>query len=242
MDWAFLVIAFFADFVGTIAGFGSSTIALPLSLFMYPFETALVLVAFLHIFGNLGRIGFFRHGIDRRLIAQFGVPSVLLSFVGALLVSWVPPDILKMVLGAFLVGYMFFAWSGKLTVKPSLSASILGGSVSGFFAGLIGTGGALRAAFLTAFNLPKEKYIATAAAIAFAVDLTRLPLYLAQRFFPEELYSTLPALLGVALFGTYLGKLVVGKIPQEIFRRIVLVFLGFIGALFLARSISSLLL
>jgi len=53
MDLLFLPIAFVSEIIGTIAGFGSSTIALPLSLFIFDFHTALALVAFLHIFGNI---------------------------------------------------------------------------------------------------------------------------------------------------------------------------------------------
>ena len=172
MNIVFLLIAFISEIIGTIAGFGSSTIALPLSLFIFDFNTALVLVAFLHIFGNISRIGFFRHGLDKQMLLRFGLPSVLLTLVGALLVERVSQDMLKMILGLFLLGYTFWSWSGKSQIRPSIAASAIGGGLSGFFAGLIGTGGALRGAFLTAFGLPKEKYIATVAAVALAVDIT----------------------------------------------------------------------
>ncbi|HEX9822669.1 MAG TPA: hypothetical protein VGD07_23975 [Methylomirabilota bacterium] len=55
MEFAFLLIALVAEIIGTMAGFGSSTVALPLSLFLFDFPTALVLVAFLHISGNIAR-------------------------------------------------------------------------------------------------------------------------------------------------------------------------------------------
>jgi hypothetical protein len=40
--------------IGTMAGFGSSTIFLPLALFFVDFKTAIVLVAIFHLFGNIG--------------------------------------------------------------------------------------------------------------------------------------------------------------------------------------------
>jgi uncharacterized membrane protein YfcA len=46
--------AFVAEIIGTIAGFGSSTIFLPLALFFVDFKTAIVLVAIFHLFGNIG--------------------------------------------------------------------------------------------------------------------------------------------------------------------------------------------
>src|SRR3989344_3622955 len=233
MDLLFLPIAFVSEIIGTIAGFGSSTIALPLSLFIFDFHTALALVAFLHIFGNIGRISFFRHGLDKRMLIMFGVPSVIFTLIGALLVENISQDLLKMVLGLFLIMYTFWSWSGKLQIKQSFTTSTIGGGLSGFFAGLIGTGGALRGAFLTAFGLPKEKYIATAAAIALAVDVTRLPIYFAEGFLTARYYWMVPMLFVIALFGSLTGKYVVARIPQEKFRSIVLVAIFLMGLAFL---------
>jgi hypothetical protein len=233
MNLLFLVGAFFAEVAGTLAGFGSSTIALPIALFFFDFQTALVLVAFLHIFGNLGRIGWFRHGLDRRLILFFGIPSVAASLAGALLISFIPQEILKGILGLFLVIYAGLSfWNDTLRVPASNLNAGIGGILSGFLAGLIGTGGALRGAFLTAFNLKKEKYIATAAAIALAVDLTRIPVYLTQGFLPREQYSTVGALFVLAIVGSWIGRKIVDRIPQKAFRKIVLFALLLIGAYF----------
>jgi hypothetical protein len=45
-----------AELIGTMAGFGSSTIFLPVALFFVDFKTAIVLVAIFHLLGNTGRI------------------------------------------------------------------------------------------------------------------------------------------------------------------------------------------
>src|SRR3990172_818837 len=152
MNLLFFLAAFSSEIIGTMAGFGSSTIFLPLALLFVDFKTALVLVAFLHIFGNLGRISFFRHGLDRRLMLTFGIPSVLCTLVGALLVGSLPQDVLKGLLGTFLVLYAGLSlWRDTLQAKADTLSAVTGGALSGFLAGLIGTGGALRGAFLTVF-------------------------------------------------------------------------------------------
>lgn len=46
--------AFVAEIIGTMAGFGSSTILLPLALFFVDFKIAIVLEAIFHLFGNIG--------------------------------------------------------------------------------------------------------------------------------------------------------------------------------------------
>ncbi|HEY9585408.1 MAG TPA: sulfite exporter TauE/SafE family protein [Candidatus Paceibacterota bacterium] len=233
MEYAFLVIAYVAEVLGTVAGFGSSTIALPLALFLFDFHTALVLVAVLHIFGNIGRVSFFKFGLDKSILLRFGLPGIIATLLGATLVSYASQELLKGILGLFLVVYSVISWKKLLLFKPTTSTACMGGSISGFFAGLIGTGGALRGAFLTAFGLPKEKYIATAAAIALAVDVTRLPVYFAEGFLTARYYWMVPMLFVIALFGSLTGKYVVARIPQEKFRSIVLVAIFLMGLAFL---------
>ena len=233
MVMLFFLTAFVSEIAGTMAGFGSSTIFLPLALLFFDFKTALVLVAFLHIFGNVGRIAFFKHGIDWNLILKFGVPSVLFTIIGALLVSRIPQDALKGYLGVFLIGYALYSlWKENFAVSPSNTNAIAGGGISGFLAGLIGTGGALRGAFLTGFKLPKDKYIATAASIALAVDITRIPIYITQGFLESKYYWYIPILFLVALAGSFTGKQIVKKIPQKKFIKVVLLAIFIIGIKF----------
>ncbi len=226
--------AFLAEVIGTMAGFGSSTIFLPLALLFIDFKTALILVAFFHVFGNLSRITFFRVGLNKRLILAFGLPSVILTMVGALLVNYSSQNLLKLVLGLFLLTYSLASiLAPEFKFKPRTRTAIIGGSLSGFLAGLIGTGGALRGAFLTAFSLKKKVYIATAAAIALLVDLTRIPLYLGSGFLQPQFYYSIPLLLIIAISGSYTGKKIVDKIPQLLFRKLVLIAIAIVSLKFI---------
>jgi uncharacterized protein len=169
----FFISALLAEIIGTTAGFGSSIIFLPLALHFVDFKTAIVLVAIFHLFGNLSRIIFFRQGFDKRIILQFGVPSVFLRVLGAFLIGILPQPILKLILGIFLVvtTVSFIAKPG-LKFPANTRTFIAGGSATGFFTALVGTGGALRATLLQGFNIEKVKYLATAATIALATDAT----------------------------------------------------------------------
>jgi uncharacterized membrane protein YfcA len=220
----FFVAAFVSEVIGTTAGFGSSTIFLPISLFFVDFKTAIILVAIFHLFGNIGRITFFKHGLDKKIIFLFGVPSVLLGLLGAMLVGILPQPILKMILGLFLITIsVTFLFKPKLSFPTNDKITVTGGSISGFITGIVGTGGALRATFLTGFNLEKTKYIATAATIALATDITRIPVYVSQGFLTENFYYYIPILFVIALSGSYVGKKIVNRINQEKFKKIVLI-------------------
>jgi uncharacterized protein len=238
----FFISALIAEIIGTMAGFGSSTIFLPLALlFVVDCKTAIILVAIFHLFGNLSRIIFFRQGFDKRIILQFGVPSILFSLLGALMIGALPQPILKLVLGIFLI-----TTSASFLIKPGLripantSTFIAGGSVTGFITALVGTGGALRATLLQGFNIEKVKYIATAATIALATDATRIPVYISQGFLTEQQYSLyIPILFGIALAGSFIGRKIVKMVNQELFRKIVLVAIIFVSIKFIIDGLLA---
>ena len=220
----FYVSAFFAELTGTIAGFGSSTILLPIALLFFDFRIALVLVAFFHLSGGIGRILFFRRSFNKTLLVVFGVPSVVLTVAGALLVNYVPQSWLKIVLGVFLIVYALVSLVKKeVRVSANSRNAVVGGGLSGFFAGLIGTGGVLRGAFLTAFGLEKSVYIATATVISVAVDITRIPVYVASGFLEPQFYLSVLILAVLAILGSFVGNRIVKHIPQSAFLKIVLV-------------------
>jgi hypothetical protein len=223
-DIIFFVLGFLSEIVGTIAGFGSSTIFLPLSSYFVDFKTALVLVAIFHLFGNISRITFFRHGLDKKVLLVFGLPSFTLSLVGATLVGDLSQTILKLILGIFLISLStMFLIKPKLVFPSNTKYLVLGGGVSGFIVGLIGTGGALRATFLNGLNISKEKYIATAAVIALCTDATRIPSYVASGFLTEQYYYYIPILFAIAVGGSFVGRKIASRINQEKFKKLVLI-------------------
>jgi uncharacterized membrane protein YfcA len=235
----FFIAALIAEIIGTIAGFGSSTIFLPLSLLFVDFKTAIILVAIFHLFGNLARIIFFRQGFDKRIILQFGVPSVLLSLLGAFLIGVLPQPILKLILGVFLIvtSISFLAKPG-LKFPANTGTFIAGGSITGFITALVGTGGALRATILQGFNIEKVKYITTASIIALATDITRIPVYISQGFLAEQYYFYIPILFGIALAGSFIGRRIIGRINQNIFRKMVLITIVFVSIKFIVDGLQ----
>ncbi|MFY9638836.1 MAG: sulfite exporter TauE/SafE family protein [Methanobacterium sp.] len=231
--YIFFIVAFLSIVIGTVAGFGTSTILLPVALIFVDFKTALVLVAITHLSANMGATTFFRHGLDRRLILLFGVPSIFITIIGAYMVTYVPQNILIIILGIFLLIFSIsFLIKPNIKVPKSDTNTVIGGALSGFLQGLLGIGGPLRGAFLISYDLDKFKYIATLAAIAVIIDLTRIPIYLSNNLLESQYYIYIPILIVLGVIGSYIGKKIVFFIPQDVFKKIVLVAIG-LASLFL---------
>lgn len=226
-----LSLVIIASTIGTMTGFGTSTIMVPVLLNFYALPETLLFVGIIHWFGNVWKLILFRKGFQWKLILSFGVPGIAATYLGASLVFSISSTILSRILGTFLICYVVYLFlRSSFKIKPSLSTGACGGAISGFLAGIFGIGGAVRGLFLTTFDLPKEVYIATAGAIALFIDTTRLTTYLQKGARLEELL-----LWGLLLFvpasflGARIAKQVVEKIPQAHFRKVVAVFLFLVG-------------
>jgi uncharacterized membrane protein YfcA len=239
-DIFFIIIGFLSEIIGTMAGFGSSTIYLPLASYLLDFKTALVLVAIFHFFGNISRIAFFRNALDKRILLLFGIPSFFLSLIGASLVDNLSQTLLKFMLGVFLILISaIFLLRPKLAFPANPKSLVLGGGISGFIVGLIGTGGALRASFLTGLKMEKEKYIATAAVIALGTDATRIPSYISAGILSEQYYYLIPILFAIAAAGSYVGKKIVTRIDQSKYKKMILIAIILASIKFIMDGISE---
>jgi hypothetical protein len=95
--------------------------------------------------------------------------------------------------------------------------------LSGFLAGLVGTGGAIRGITLAAFNLSKDVFIATSALIDLGVDFSRAVVYVSQGYFLKEFLILIPFLMLIGFTGSYIGKVILRYTSDLVFRYIVLI-------------------
>ncbi|TDI87370.1 MAG: sulfite exporter TauE/SafE family protein [Caldithrix sp.] len=227
-----------ASGVGTATGFGTSTIMVPVLSLFYPLPVTLLFVGIIHLFGDLWKVILFKKAVNWRLVLSFGIPGIIASYAGAAISLDVSPVLLKRFLGGFLLIYVVFLFAKQNWELPkSNKLAAVGGSLSGLFAGVFGVGGAIRGAFLTAFNLPKEVYIFTSGFIALFIDSTRIFKYVTGGIMLQQ--SLLYAMLGcipISFLGAWLAKKFLTKVPQVSFRLLIAVFLGLVALKFLIWS------
>jgi uncharacterized membrane protein YfcA len=220
-----------ASVIGTLAGFGISTIMIPVLLIVLPLPQTLLLVGIVHWFNDIWKILLFRGGIRWKLFLAFGLPGIFASFIGSSLSLRISREILSRALGIFLIAYvLFIVFDRTFKLSQKLSVAVSSGALTGFFAGIFGIGGEINAVALSAFNLEKAVYVATAGAISFMIDSTRIVTYIrgGTSLEPAILAGFL-IFIPASLIGAMLGKKGVEKIPQEKFRNFVAVFIFLLG-------------
>ena len=238
IQYLFLLLALIAEIIGTIGGFGSSVFFVPLGNFYFDFYSVLGITALFHLSSNISKIFLFKKGLNRKLILYIGIPSVLFVSVGGLLSKHISTLALEIALGVFLIVLStLFLIVKRLEVKPTKINSILGGTLSGFSAGMLGTGGAIRGLTMAAFNLEKSVFIATSALIDLMIDATRTVVYFNNGYIHEHDLIYIPFLLVIGLVGTYIGKRILHWIPQENFKRLSLILVLIIGIISILRFV-----
>lgn len=226
----FILLALLAEILGTVGGFGSSLFFIPIASFFLDFHSVLGITGLFHISSNLTKIGFFHKGIDKKIILNIGIPALVFVVIGAYLSDYIAINWLEITLSIFLIVLSVILYFFRdVQIKPTLKNSFIGGIISGFLAGIIGTGGAIRGLTLSAFNLPIQVFIATSAVIDLAIDSSRTVVYGLNGYIHKDDLYLIPILLIVSIIGTYIGKSILSKISEEQFKKIVLLLIFVTG-------------
>jgi hypothetical protein len=169
---------------------------------------------------------------------RFGLPAVGAAWVGAALLGRLSSvgelfsyslagKAMEVSAAKFAIGLLLAAFT-VLEFLPSfqrLSFSPrwlpLGGLLSGFFGGLSGQQGALRSAFLLRLGLSKESFIATGAALAAFVDMSRLAVYQDRYGLLDLGSSALWTAVACAFLGSYGASRFLKKMDLEGLHRLV---------------------
>jgi uncharacterized protein len=160
------------------------------------------------------------------------------GLAGALLQGALSAPALLAVLGTLLIATGVASLTGSFGGhRPSAPLALGLGLCSGFFGGLAGNQGGLRAAGLLAFDLTPRAFLATSTAVALLVDLARTPVYLV-RAGPRLTSLALPITVAAAgcLIGTVWGERLLLRLSAPAYRRVVGAGVSAIGVWLLTRA------
>lgn len=236
----FVLLALIAEIIGTVGGFGSSLLFVPIASYFMDFQSVLGITALFHLSSNITKIYLFREGFDKKLVMNMGISAVFFVIIGAVLSKYFSPKILELALAFFLILLsLVFLLFKNLTVKPTFQNSVLGGAISGFIAGLVGTGGAIRGVVLASYNLRTSVFIATSAIIDLGIDLSRSVVYTMNGFVHYDDLYLIPILFVVSIVGSFIGKKILNSLTEAQFKNIVLSLIFLTGTITVFKSLGA---
>lgn len=249
------VVAFGVSLLTLFSGFGLGTLLLPVFALFMPVEVAVAATAVVHGANSLFKAILLGRGAPRDVIIRFGIPAIVAAFGGAMVLSalsgreplatWsfmgreaeVTP--VKLIMGGLILVFSMMELLPALRrLRVPARWLPVGGLLSGFFGGLSGHQGALRAAFLSPLKLSPTKFASTQAILAMMVDATRLVVYCSTFLVlgrGEDGVGPIPwplviAATTCAFVGAVVGKLLLPKMTMATLHLIIGALLLVVGA------------
>lgn len=243
------IVALVVSGLTLFSGFGLGTLLMPAFAIFFPVEISVALTAIVHLVNNIFKLGLVGRKADYKVVVKFAIPASIMASVGAFLLNHfvhiqpiaeytlggrafnITP--VKLVMAFLIAGFAIFDLSRcfeKISFGPKYIP--LGGALSGFFGGLSGQQGELRAAFLIRSGLNKEAFIGTSVVSAVVVDVSRLFVY-GVTFFSKN-FAVLSGKGGIgvviaatltAFLGSFIGSHLVKKVTMRNIQVIVSVLL-----------------
>ncbi len=221
--FAVAVVGFFAGMTASVAGFGIGSFLTPLVSVQTGTKIAIALVSLPHFVGSFSRFLLLKSKVNRKILIRFGLLSAAGGLAGALVHLFFVSNTLQIIFYAMLI---LAGILGVLQVSERLRFGQKGAAVvglaSGFFGGLVGEQGGIRSVALLNFDVEKEAFVATATATALIVDAVRMPVYFLTQSSQVSQFLLILVLSSAAVIaGTFVGNVLLKRVPERSFKRIV---------------------
>ena len=222
--------SFIAALISGAAGFGGALLILPMLTLYAGAELAVPALTIAQLIGNLSRMAFGLNQIEWKKVFLFSITAIPLSALGAFGFSISSKNIVTRIIGAVLILFVVLGYFRILKFKPNDKTLVIGGAVTGLLSGLVGSAGPFGAAVFLSFGLPPVAYIASEAATATAMHITKIIVYGKLVNLPPNTIN-LGLLMGLAMiFGTYAANRLIKNMKKEVFQKYVAVLLCVVGA------------
>ena len=216
--------------------------AVPVVLLALMFETKLStgLQLMLLCAADLFAVSYYRHHADWWIVLRL-VPWALVGIgLGTLTLEVVDSETLRLLIGwiILLMGVISVLKSLYLknieTIPRHWAFSAAFGMLAGFTTLVANAAGPVMAIYLLAMRLPKERYMGSCAWYFLILNYLKLPIFIWEGRITLPAVRADLAMLPLILLGAWLGVVLVRKLPQRSFERMiqVLIFLGALMVIF----------
>ncbi len=213
---------------------------MPVLALLFPVPIAVAATAVVHLCNNLFKLALVGRHANLAVVTKFGLTAALGAVIGSLV-------LLRLAAAPVLLRYELFGATREIaSVQLAIGLLImvfallelsprvarlaiparylpLGGLASGFFGGLSGNQGALRAAFLIRAGLDKNSFVGTSVVCSVIVDTLRITIY-GLAFFGNTDWLSDPHLrqtVLVAIIAAFSGAFIGVRLLQKVTLRFV---------------------
>jgi uncharacterized protein len=214
--WSALLLvglAFLTSAASGALGLGGGQMMLAVLAWLLPPILVIPVHGVVQIGSNAGRAYLMRRDIARGLILPFALGALVGTALGAQLVIAVPTDLLRMLLGSFI---LYSVWTPRF--RPGAipdRAFVWVGAGTSLLSMFVGGTGPLVASFLIPEKLKRHGVVATQAACMTVQHSLKVAAFTALGFSFLPWLPLLLSMIGLGFLGTMAGKHLLDHLPER---------------------------
>ncbi|MCX7307005.1 MAG: sulfite exporter TauE/SafE family protein [Afipia sp.] len=215
-----------AGIIRTSVGVGAGIGLTASLLLLFNTQTTLAIMAFLQIVFGISALVHYWRKWETALVIQLLTTAILGVGVGTALISVLPIDIVKRILGFLIAACglieLLKLWIGSERVAIWARNGWIVGFSGGLAGGLVNASGAVLALYLKGRGLTHGAYLGTLSAVVLGHDAFRLALYWALGLLSTSAFLIAAILTPFAIIGGWMGVYLQSVVPERTLSLIVL--------------------
>lgn len=213
-----LVAALIGSIVGGVAGFGGGLILLPVVAWVLGVRAVAPVLTVAMLFGNVARIWWSRHEVDRRVVVRYLLGAVPTTFIGVMLYAGTPSTWLARIIGLFMIAAIPLRRAMLASrVEVRLRHFPVLGALTGLLSALVVTTGPFIVPFFLAYGLRRGAFVGTESVCALGMHLSRGLAFARYSLLGADTVALGCVLGGTMFVGAWIGRRLLERMSDRVF-------------------------
>ena len=223
--------------IAGVAGFGGGVVALPVLVWVFGVREAIPILSISQVLSTVSRVWLHREGIDWKVVRFFVLGGLPFSVLGSFFFVSIDTTVLVRILGVMM---LFFVVYTQLPIGRDFNMKLWGfiplGAGTGFGSAFLGIPGPFAAVLYLVYGLAGGAYISTSALGMGMIQVPKLIIFGTSDLLTLRVLALGVGLGAIAAGSAYLGKIILGRVPEKVFPRIITTMLLISGVVLLVRG------
>lgn len=223
--------------IAGVAGFGGGVVALPVLVWVFGVREAIPILSISQVLSTVSRVGLHRDALNWPVIRYFALGALPFSVLGSLFFITIDTTVLVRILGVMMLLFVVYT---RMPIGRNFKMKLWGfiplGAGTGFGSAFLGIPGPFAAVFYLAYGLTASAYIGTSSLGMALIQAPKLIIFGAGDLLTLRVLLLGVGLGAIAAAAAYLGRIILRRVPEKVFPRIITVMLLISGVVFLIRG------
>ena len=223
--------------IAGVAGFGGGVVALPVLVWVFGVREAIPILSISQVLSTVSRVWLHRDELNWPVVRLFSLGALPFSIIGSLIFISIDTTVLVRILGVMMLLFVVYT---RLPIGREFNMKLWGfvplGAGTGFGSAFLGIPGPFAAVFYLAYGLTASAYIGTSALGMGMIQVPKLIIFGSDDLITVRVLALGIGLGAIAAVSAVLGRVILRRVPEHIFPRIITAMLLVSGVVFLIRG------